>query len=101
MTRCIRTTKYTRGLLYFTNYHTHDYRNFRLYKKTVHESDQHTRRAFIGQGSVHIDQEHQQNKPDKGLSKKKEKSRKEDTRVKEQCSKTEHIRKNIPTLYNS
>jgi hypothetical protein len=47
-----------RGLLYFTNYHIRDYEDFRLYNKTLDESKQHTRRVFIGQGAVHIDQKH-------------------------------------------
>jgi hypothetical protein len=44
-------------------------------------------RVFIGQRAVHIDWEHQRNKPDKGLSEKIESSKEEDTRVKEQYSK--------------
>jgi hypothetical protein len=53
-------------LLYFTNYHIHDYGDFRLYNKTLDEAKQHTRRVFIGQVAGHIDQEHQQNKPKLG-----------------------------------
>jgi hypothetical protein len=74
--RLTRFTTHARGLLYFTNYHTHDYENFRLYNKTLDESKQHTRRIFIGQRAVHIDWEHQQNKPDKGLSEKTESNNK-------------------------
>jgi hypothetical protein len=74
-TRLTRFTTHAWGLLYFTNYHTHDYKNFRLYNKTLGESKQHTRRVFIGQRAVHIDWEHQQNKPDKGLGEKIESSK--------------------------
>jgi hypothetical protein len=34
----MRFTTHDKGLLYFTNYHTHDYENFRLYNKTLRES---------------------------------------------------------------
>jgi hypothetical protein len=78
---------HARGLFYFTNYHISDYGDFRLYNKTLDELNQHTRRVFIGQRVVHIDQEHQWNKPDKGLSEKTE-SNKKRTRVKEQYSRT-------------
>jgi hypothetical protein len=44
-------------------------------KKILDEAKQHIRRVFIGQGAVHIDQEHQQNKSDKGLSEKIESSK--------------------------
>jgi hypothetical protein len=54
----------------------------------------------MGQGAVHIDQEHQQNKTDKGLSEKIESSKRGHT-----CEGTElkdkHIQKNITTLYTS
>jgi hypothetical protein len=76
ITRFTRFTTHARGLLYFINYHTHDYRNFRLYNKTLGESEQHARRIFIGQRAVHIDWEHQQNNPDKGLSEKTESNKK-------------------------
>jgi hypothetical protein len=75
-TRLTRFTTHARGLLYFTNHHTLDYKNFRLYNETLDESKQHTGREFIGQKAVHIDWEHQQNKPDKGLSKKIESNKK-------------------------
>jgi hypothetical protein len=68
------------GLLYFTNYHIHGYGGFRLYKKTLDESKQHTRRIFIGQRVTYIDWEHQQNNPDKSLNKKTENNKKR-TRV--------------------
>jgi hypothetical protein len=55
VTRFTRFTTHARGLLYFTNYHIHDYGDFRLYNKTLDEVKQHTRRVFIGQGAVHID----------------------------------------------
>jgi hypothetical protein len=44
-------------------------------KKILDEAKQHIRRLFIGQGAVHIDQEHQQNKPNKGLNEKTESSK--------------------------
>jgi hypothetical protein len=75
-TRLMRFTTHARGLLYFTNYHTYDYGNFRLYSKTLDESKQHTRRVFIGQIAVHIDWDHQQNKLDKGLNEKTESNKK-------------------------
>ena len=50
--------------------------------------------------AVHMDQEHQRNKPNKGHSEKTEFNerglRREGTVLKD-----EHIRKDIPTLYNS
>ena len=46
-TRCTKSTKYTRGLLYFTNYHIHDYEDFKPHNKVLEESKQHTRRIFI------------------------------------------------------
>jgi hypothetical protein len=58
------------GLLYFINYHIHGCRGFGLYNKTLDKSKQHTGRVFIGQRAVHIDREHQQNKPDKSPSEK-------------------------------
>jgi hypothetical protein len=64
------------------------------------ESKQHTRRVFIGQRTVHIDQEHQQNKPDKGFSEKTESNMRGHARE-GIVLKDEHIRKNIPTLYTS
>jgi hypothetical protein len=64
------------GLLYFTNYHIHGYEGFGLYNKTLDESKQHTKRVFIGQRAAHIDWEHQQNKPDKGLNEKIESNKK-------------------------
>jgi hypothetical protein len=88
------------GLLYFTNYHIHEYGNFRLYNKTLDESKQHARRVFIGQGVVHIDREHQQNKPKKGISEKIE-SNKRGHQHEETILKDKHIRKNIPTLSTS
>jgi hypothetical protein len=33
----MRFITHARGLLYFINYHTHDYRNVRLYNKTLDE----------------------------------------------------------------
>ena len=51
MTRCTRTIKYARGLLYFTNYHIHGYGDFRPHNKMLGESKQHTRRIFIDQRS--------------------------------------------------
>ena len=49
---------------------------------------------------MHVDQEHKRNKPNKGHSEKiefnKKRLRREGTLL-----KNEHIRKNIPTLYNS
>jgi hypothetical protein len=78
-TRLTRLTTHAPGLLYFTNYHIHGYRGFRLYNKTLDESKQHTRRVFIGERAAYIDWEHQQNKPDKGLSEKTESSKR--TRV--------------------
>ena len=51
MTRHIGTIKYARGLLYFINYHIHDYGDFRPRNKMLDESKQHTRRIFIGQRS--------------------------------------------------
>ena len=48
MARHTRTTKYARGLLYFTNYHIHDYRDFRTSNKMLDESKQHPKRVFIG-----------------------------------------------------
>jgi hypothetical protein len=75
-TRLIRLTTHVQGLLYFINYHNHDYGGFGLYNKTLDEYKQHTRRVFIGQKATYIDWEHQQNKPDKGLSEKIESSKK-------------------------
>ena len=49
--RYTRTTKYVRGLLYFKNYHIHDYGDFRPRNKMLDESKQHTRRIFVGQRS--------------------------------------------------
>ena len=40
MTRYTRTTKYARGLLYFTNYHIHGYGDFRPRNKMLNESKQ-------------------------------------------------------------
>jgi hypothetical protein len=60
------------------------------------ESNQHTRRVFIGQGVVHIDWEHQQNKPDKGFSEKTESNKREHARE-GTILKDMHIRKNILT----
>jgi hypothetical protein len=71
-TRFIKITTHTQELLYFTNYHISDYVGFRLYNKTLDESKQHTGRVFIGQRVMHIDREHQLNKPNKGLSEKTE-----------------------------
>jgi hypothetical protein len=71
-TRLIRFTTHARGLLYFTNYHIHGCGGLELYNKTLDESKQHTKRVFIGRRAVHTDREHQQNKPDKGFSEKKE-----------------------------
>jgi hypothetical protein len=71
-----RFTTYAWGLLYFTNYHIHGYGGFGLYNKILDESTHHTRRLFIGQRAAYIDWKHQQNKPDKGLSEKKESSKK-------------------------
>jgi hypothetical protein len=75
-TRFTKITTHARGLLYFTNYHISDYGDFRLYNKTLDESKQHTGRVFIGQRAVHIDREHQQYKPDKGLSEKTKSNKK-------------------------
>jgi hypothetical protein len=99
-TRFTRITTHARRLLYFTNYHIHDYRNFRLYNKAPDESKQHTGRVFIRQRTVHIDREHQQNKPDKGLNEKTEINKRGHTRE-GTVLKDKHIRKNIPTLYTS
>jgi hypothetical protein len=44
--------------------------------RTFDESKQHTRRVFIGPRAVHIDWEHQQNKPNKGLDEKIESNKK-------------------------
>jgi hypothetical protein len=99
-TRLTRFTTHARGLLYFTNYHIHCCRGFGLYNKTLNESKQHTRRVFIGQRAVHIDWEHQQNKPDKSPSKKTE-SNKRGHACEGTVLKDKHIRKNIPTLYTS
>jgi hypothetical protein len=98
-TRLTRFTTHAQGLLYFTNYHSHDYGNFRLYNKTLDESKQHTRRVFIGQRAVHIDWEHQQNKHDKGLYEKIESSKRRHVRE-GTVLKDKHIQKNIRTLYN-
>ena len=51
MARHTRTAKYARRLLYFTNYHIHDYEDFRPRNKMLDESKQHTRRVFIDQRS--------------------------------------------------
>ena len=64
------------------------------------ESKQHTRRIFIGQRSGALDQEHQQNKPNKGHSEKTEFNER-GLRREGAVLKNEHIWKNIPTLYNS
>jgi hypothetical protein len=72
----MRFTTHAWGLLYLTNNHARDYGNFRLYNKTLDESEQHTRRVFIGRRAVHIDWEHQQNNPNKGLSEKIENNKK-------------------------
>jgi hypothetical protein len=71
-----RLTTHARGLLYFINYHIHAWGGFGLYNRTFDESKQHTRRVFIGQRAVHIDWEHQQNKPNKGLGEKTESNKK-------------------------
>jgi predicted metal-dependent hydrolase len=57
-------------------------------------------RVFIGQEAMHIDREHQQNKPNKGVSEKTESNKKGHARE-ETVLKDKHIRKNIPTLYTS
>jgi hypothetical protein len=75
-TRLIRITTHVQGLLCFTNNHIHDYIGSELYNKTLDRSKQHTMRVFIGQRAVHIDWEHQQNKPDKGHSEKTKSSKK-------------------------
>jgi hypothetical protein len=49
---------------------------------------------------MHVDQEHQQNKPDKGLSEKTENSKRGHVRE-GTILKDKHIQKNIPTLYTS
>jgi hypothetical protein len=95
-----RLTTHVRWLLYFTNYHIYDYGDFRLYNKTFDESKQHTRTIFIGQGVVHIDREHQHNKPDKGFSKKIESNKRGHARE-GTILKDKYIRKNIPTLPTS
>ena len=64
------------------------------------ESKRHTRRVFIGQKAVHMDREHQRNKPNKGHSEKIEFNER-GLRREGAVLKNEHIRKNIPTLYNS
>jgi hypothetical protein len=64
------------------------------------ESKQHTRRVFICQRMVHIDREHQQNKPDKGFSEKTESNKRGHARE-GTVLKDEHIQKNIPILYTS
>jgi hypothetical protein len=58
-TKLTRLTTYTRGILYFTNYHIYGYGGFRLYNKILDESRQHTKRIFIGQRAMYIDWEHQ------------------------------------------
>ena len=70
MARYTRTAKYARRLLYFTNYHIHDYGDFRPRNKILDESKQHTNRVFIDQRSGAMDREHQRNKPNKGHSEK-------------------------------
>jgi hypothetical protein len=49
---------------------------------------------------MHVDQEHQQNKPDKGLSEKTENSKRGHVRE-GTILKDKHIQKNISTLYTS
>ena len=49
MARYTRIAKYAWRLLYFTNYHIHDYGDFRPRNKMLDESKQHTRRIFISQ----------------------------------------------------
>ena len=39
------------GLLYFTHYHIHNYRDFRTGNKRLDESKQYSERAFIGKRS--------------------------------------------------
>jgi hypothetical protein len=66
------TTRYTRlrthagGLLYFTNYHIHDYKTSRstprLYRFAAARQG-----VFIGQGATYMDLVHQQIKPEKGF----------------------------------
>jgi hypothetical protein len=75
-TKLARLTTHVRGLLYFTNYHIHDYGSSGLYKKTLDESRQHSMRVFIGQRVVHINWEHYQKKPNKGFSEKTGSSKK-------------------------
>jgi hypothetical protein len=65
MLQNLQKSQLVQRLLCFTNYHIHDYRGSRLYNKTLDESRQHTIMVFIGQRAVHIEWEHQQNKPDK------------------------------------
>ena len=79
---------------------SYSYRDFRLCNKTLDETKQYTRRVFIGQGAMHIDWEHQQNKSDKGLREKTESNKKGHKRE-GTVLKDKHIQKNIPTLYNS
>jgi hypothetical protein len=55
---------------------------------------------FISQGAVHIDREHQQNKPDKKLSENTKSNKRGHTRE-EIVLKDKHIQKNIPTLSTS
>ena len=50
--------------------------------------------------AVHMDWEHQQNKPNKGHSEKIEFNER-GLRREGAVLKNEHVRKNIPTLYNS
>jgi hypothetical protein len=88
------------GLLYFTNYHIHDYKTSRLTPRLCPVCSKRPKGVFIGQGVVHIDQEHQQNKPNKGLSEKTQSSKRGHARE-ETVLKVKHVQRNMPTLYTS
>jgi hypothetical protein len=97
-TRLTRFTTHAWGLLYFTNYHTHDYENFKLYNKTLDESKQHTRGVFIDQRVVPYTGSTNRTSLTK-VSVKRQKSIRRGHAREGTVLKNKQIRKNIPTLY--
>jgi hypothetical protein len=61
-----RLTTHARGLLYFTNYHIHDYKTSRSTPRSYQFAAAH-QGVFIGQGAVYMDLVHQQIKPEKRI----------------------------------
>jgi hypothetical protein len=74
--------------------------NFKTYTRTSSVYSKRPKGVFIGQQVVHKDQEHQQNKPDKGLSEKTESSKRGHARE-GTVLKVKHIQRNMPALHTS